>query len=272
MKKLQNKKYKKVLGFEFRIWDLFRVLGLGFRIFVVLVLLVGCVSVYNPVTGKNEWYIFDEKGEISWGDAMARQFIRENRISTDSGQTALIKSLGEKVAGISHRNNLKYHFYLIDGPEVNALAMPGGHIFVYKGLADKVNQEELAFVLAHEVGHVSARHSLKKLGASLGFSVLAATLLRSPSQAEAKQMADRVYGLIALGYSRKDELQADDLAFQYTKSSGYNPKAALTLFEKLKAQNNRGRVPFYLSSHPDPDERIKNIEEKIKISEKGGSK
>ncbi len=272
MKKIQNKKYKKILGFKFCVLDLFRVLGLGFRILIVLVLLSGCVSVYNPVTGRNEWYIFDEKGEVSWGNAMAEQFIRENKIIANSDQLTLIKSTGEALAKASHRSNLQYHFYLIDEPEVNALSMPGGHIFVYKGLADKVNRDELAFVLAHEIGHVSARHSLKKLGATLGFSVLTATLLRSPDQVQAKQMADQLYGLVALGYSRKDELQADDLAFQYTKSSGYNPKAALTLFEKLKTEHKgRGKIPFYLSSHPDPDARIKNIEEKIKI-EQGGSK
>ncbi|MBU1112250.1 MAG: M48 family metalloprotease [Candidatus Omnitrophica bacterium] len=241
-------------------------------VIVFLVLLSGCVSVYNPVSGKKEWYIFDEKGEVSWGDAMARQFIDENKINSDPEKNTVIAAIGNKVAAVSHRNNLTYHFYIIDAPEVNALAIPGGHIFVYRGLLDKVSQQELAFVLAHEIGHVSARHSLKQLGASLSVSVLAATLLRTPEQTQAKQMVDQLYGLISLGYSRKDELEADSLAFQYVNSAGYQPRAALTLFKKLEAENNnRGQVPFYLSSHPDPEARIKNIEDKLRVLNQGGT-
>ena len=152
---------------------------------------------------------------------------------------------------------------------MNALAIPGGHIFVYKGLLDKVNEPELAFVLAHEIGHICARHSLKKLGASLGFSILATTLLRSPDQVQAKQMVNQLYGLVAMGYSRSDELQADNLAFDYTLDAGYNPQAAISLFEKLN-EASKGMIspPFYLSSHPHSDQRIKNIEGKLKELDK----
>lgn len=236
-------------------------------VLLLLMLLAGCVSVYNPVTGRNEWYIFDEQDEISWGKAMAKEFIKENKLLKDQKQADYLSNIGESVAEVSHRNNLDYQFYIIDEDQMNALAIPGGHVFIYKGLLDKVEESELAFVLAHEIGHISARHSLKKLGTSLGFSLLASIFLKSPESNQAKQLVDQLYGLISTGYSRSDELQADSLAFDYVLNAGYDPEAAISLFEKLKAENKKTtRPPFYLSSHPGPDQRIENIKGKLKDS------
>lgn len=235
-----------------------------FSFLVFVVLLTGCVSVYNPITGKKEWYLFDEQGEVSWGNAMAKEFIKENKLLDDQERINHTQAIGESLAQVSHRSNLDYQFYIIDEDQMNALAMPGGHIFIYKGLLDEIDEPELAFVLAHEIGHVSARHSLKKLGANIGFSILATTLLGSPNEVQAKQLTDRLYGLIALGYSRSDELQADSLAFDYVLDAGYDPQAAISLFEKLKKANEgRARPPAYLSSHPPSDQRIKNIKDKL---------
>ncbi|MCF7907720.1 MAG: M48 family metalloprotease [Candidatus Omnitrophica bacterium] len=241
----------------------------GFLTFIIFS--TGCVSVYNPVTGKKEWYLFDEKGEISWGDAMANEFIKENKLLDDQKRINYIKDIGVSLAKVSHRSNLNYKFYIIDQDQMNALAIPGGHVFIYKGLLDTVDDSELAFVLAHEIGHISARHSLKKLGATLGFSILATTLLRSPDQAQAKQLVNQLFGLVAKGYSRSDELQADNLAFNYVSDAGYDPRAAISLFEKLKEANKgMARPPFYLSSHPNSDQRIKNISSKLKELKGGG--
>ncbi len=239
--------------------------------FILLVFLSGCVAIYNPATGRKEWYLFDEQGEISWGNAMANEFIKQNKIVQDPEKITYLKTIGEKVARVSHRNNLKYHFYIIDEDQMNAMAIPGGHIFIYKGLLNRVSQQELAFVLAHEIGHISARHSLKKLGASLGFNILAATLLRRPEQATAKQMVNQLYDLVAMGYSRSDELQADSLGFDYVLAAGYNPKAAISLFEKFIQESKKSpRVPIYLKSHPHAEERIKNIESKLAELKSGG--
>jgi len=231
---------------------------------LILVFLSGCITIYNPATGKNEHYIISEESEIKWGNAVASQFLETNKISEDKRLISYVDKVGQKVAGNSHRSNLDYHFYVIDEDVMNAFAVFGGHIFVYKGLLDKVNEDELAFVLSHEVAHICARHGLKRLQASLGFTILAGILLRSPDLASTQRIAGELFNIVSLGYSRKDELQSDSLGLEYLVKSGYDTSAAVSLFEKLEQESkDAGYVPFYLRSHPYPQQRIKSIEEEI---------
>ena len=228
--------------------------------------IVGCVAVYNPATGKKEYYLFDEDAEIKWGQAMAQQFIMENKMVTDPRTISYVQNIGEKIGKNSHRSDLTYHFYIIDKNEINAFAIPGGHVFVYKGLLDKVNRDELAFVLGHEIGHINARHGLKKLGASLGFSILSGILLNDPDQQSVRQLTDQLYNLVSLGYSRSDEYQADSLGLEYVIKSGYNSSCAITLLEKfIDEEKKKGTsyVPVYLRTHPGAGQRIQNIEHKL---------
>lgn len=230
-----------------------------------LVFIIGCASAYNPITGKREWYLFDDPTEISWGQAMAKQFIAEHKMIEDQESLNRLRNLGQAIAKNSHRSYLIYHFYLVDQDQVNAFAMPGGYVFIYQGLFEKVNQDQLAFVLAHEIGHVAARHSLKRLGAAMGIGVLTTVLLGEPQQSSARQLTNQFFNIISLGYSRSDELEADSLGIEYTINSGYDPRAAIDLFALLDKENKqKGQVPFYLRTHPYTDQRIKNIGLKIK--------
>ncbi len=229
-----------------------------------LLFITGCVTVYNPATGKKETYLFDDKAEISWGDAMAQQIISENKMLQDPEVIEYVQNLGDQIAQESHRNYLRYHFYVIDDDTINAFAAPGGHIFVYRGLLQEVSEQELAFVLAHEIGHVCARHSLKRLGASLGFTLLTTILLRNPDQESTRKLTNQLYNLIALGYSRSDEYQADYLGLQYTAEAGYNPRASISLFKLFnKMEEKHGSQPLYLRTHPVPDKRIENVKKEM---------
>jgi len=227
----------------------------------------GCVTIYNPAMGRKEYYIFDEKAEVRWGAAIAQQFIAQNKMVYDEQLTVSLQELGDKIAQKSHRNYLQYHFYIIDKNVLNAFACPGGHIFVYRGLLERLDEDQLAFVLAHEIAHVCARHALKRLQATLGFRLLTAILLRKPDQKAAKNLAEQIYTIVSRGFSRSNEFQADSLGLQYTINAGFNPRGAIELFEIFKEEGKKfkgRRPPFYLRTHPSPDARIKNIKEKLK--------
>lgn len=231
---------------------------------VLCLFLSGCVTVYNPVTGKKEMVLFSDKAEVDWGNSMAQQFLKQYKILHDEEMTSRLQELGDKIAQGSHRNYLQYHFYIIDEDKVNAFAVPGGHIFVYKGLLDEMDEDQVAFVLAHEIGHVCARHAIKSMQASLGFMIISSILLRKPDQESTRKLSNQLFQLISLGFSRKDEFQADALGMEYTISAKYDPRAALSIFDLFKKlETNSGQIPFYLRTHPYPTERSAKIRERL---------
>ncbi|MDD5565500.1 MAG: M48 family metallopeptidase [Candidatus Omnitrophica bacterium] len=241
------------------------------RLIVIILLagITGCVTLYNPVSQRKEYYVTNEKGEIEWGISMANQFIQGKPLLRNSLLLAYVEKIGGRLGSVSHRNYLKYRFYIIDEPIVNAFAVPGGFIFIYRGLLDKLDENELAFVLAHEIGHICARHGLKRLGASVGTVVLGEALLRKPNQKDAKELVYKLFNLVSLGYSRSDELQADALAFEYTHKAGYDPTAGIRVFELFKRiEKSQAQVPIYLRTHPYPDARIGQIQRKLKEDNK----
>ncbi len=232
---------------------------------VFILLLGGCVTIYNPATGQKEYYFINEKTEIMLGRNIAQDIIRTNKAYNDEKALSMVQNMGEKIGKSSHRNKLKYHFYILDEDTMNAFALPGGYIFVNKGLIDKITKDELAFVLAHEIGHITARHSLKRLQASLGMSLLFDIALGRAGDADVRQVVNIAYGVIASGYSRKDELLADSLAVRYSYAAGHNPGAAISLFNKMKEESREGYTPIFLRSHPIIADRIANVKEKIMV-------
>ena len=233
-------------------------------VLVFFLLLVGCVTIYNPATQRKEYYFIDENAEIAIGRNVAQSIIKNNKIYDDVETLTYLRGIGDKIGAISHRNNLDYNFYIIDEEEINAFALPGGYIFVNKGLIDKADEDELGFVLAHEIAHVSARHSLKKLQASLGLGLLIDIALGGSEYVDMHKAVNIVYEIVALGHSRKDELLADSLAVGYVHLAKYDPEAAFTLFDKMKKEKDKGYTLVFLRSHPLIEDRVANIKEKIK--------
>ncbi len=224
----------------------------------------GCVTIYNPATGKKEIYFIDENTEILIGKNLASQILREKKVCQDKELILYVNDIGQKVARASQRNYLKYHFYILEDKEINAFALPGGFVFVNKGLVDIANKDELAFCLGHEIAHICARHPVKRFQASLGVEFLLSIALRKPKYADLRRGLSIIYRIIALGYSRQDEFLADSLGLYYAYKAGFNPYGALTLLEKLKKQEKTHPIVF-LSSHPPLEERIKKIKKRIKV-------
>jgi len=174
--------------------------------------------------------------------------------------------VGQRIARLSDRTDIQYHFKVLESPEINAFACPGGFIYVYTGLLKIIdNEAQLAGVLAHEIGHVVARHSVKRLQQVLGIQVLLSIALGESSEFT-RQAISLGIGVILQGYSRQNEFEADYNGAYYMTKAGYHPQGMIQLFEKFKEMEKGRKTTFLdqlLASHPPPDERIAKVKEHI---------
>lgn len=226
--------------------------------------LSGCASIYNSATGRQEVYFIDTQAEISLGKDMAKQLSSQMQLVSDPKMQERLDKIGAKISAVSDRQDLKYSFNIVKEKEFNAFAIPGGNVYVNSGLIEAANDDELAAVIAHEVGHIAARHSVKRLQVALGYQLISSIALGASSQGQLSEAVDVVFNVVSLGYSRKDEYLADKLGIRYSKAAGFNPQGMVTFFQKLKAQSkDNGLVLVFLSSHPPIEERIKQANKEI---------
>ncbi len=221
----------------------------------------------NPVTGRSELSLISESSEISMGRQGAQEVVQSLGLVQDSALQAYVSSLGKQMAARSERPQLPWSFAVVDDPVVNAFALPGGFIFVTRGILGHFNSEaELVAVLGHEIGHVTAKHSVRQISraqvAQLGLGV---GMILKPELAEFGQAAGAGLGLLFLKFGRDDETQADDLGFRYSLDNGYDVREMVSVFKTLGRLSGGGgdRVPEWLSTHPDPGNRVAKTEERI---------
>jgi predicted Zn-dependent protease len=224
----------------------------------------GCAV--NPITGEEELMLVPESQDIEIGREYAPEVEKQlgGRIDNPSLQN-YIDSVGQKIARISHRPNWEYHFVAVKHKSTNALALPGGYIFVTKGMLEKLTTEaQLAALLAHEIVHVTARHSSAAMSREMGLTLVFLGL--GASGANIPQDAGRAAGfalqLIGLKYSRVQERQADLAGLDYMVAAGYNPYGAVELMQMIEEQDKIRPVEF-LSSHPSPENRIISLNARI---------
>jgi len=229
--------------------------------------LSACTTIYNPATGQQETLLIDTQAEVSLGKDMDKQIRSQMELLHDPLMQARLERIGKRVSGASDRQDLAYTFNIIKEKEFNAFAVPGGNIYVNSGLIQAANDDELAAVLGHEVGHIAARHSVKRLQAVLGYQLIAGVALGASGQDQLLQAVDVIFNVIVLGYSRKDEFLADKLGVKYSRAAGFNPQGMVTFFRKL--QKAGGNVPnlVFLSSHPPLEERIRQVEAEIAVKQ-----
>lgn len=247
------------------------------------VLLAGCGSVVvNPVTGAAERSVMDESAEIAEGQKQHQQVLQEYGVVQSAAVQAYVNALGQRLAAQSHRKNLEWHFTVLDSPEINAFALPGGYVYVTRGLMAYMDSEaDLAGVIGHEIGHVTARHGAQRATReqNAGLGVLAASVLGAVLESQgisgAGQMAGQVSQTVAAGfiasYGREQELQADGLGAEYLARSHYDPHHMVEVITVLKNQEHfaadqaraQGRsaptAPDWLASHPSNDQRLQAI-------------
>lgn len=232
-------------------------------------LLSGCTTIYNAATERKETLLIDTQEEVALGLDMDQDLQKKLKILNDPKMQERLNFIGNKVASFSDRQDVKYYFRIVKDKELNAFAIPGGFVYINSALLDVASDSELAGVIAHEIGHIAARHSVKKLQALLGYQIILNIALGLSGNIQMGEAIDIVFNVVSLGYSRKDEFLADKLAVRYTKRAGFNPYGIISFFEKLKKEAEMKGPNFklvFLSSHPPIVERIKNVEKEISLS------
>ena len=205
------------------------------------------------------------------GKQAAEQASQQLGLYKDPKLEAYITDLGNRLSQQTPRKNLPWQFHIVDDATVNAFALPGGPVFVTRGLLTHVGSEaELATVMGHECGHIAARHSANQISkqqvAQVGLGIGS---VLSPTIGQLGQVAGAGLQLLFLKYSRDDERQADWLGFGYAANIGYDSTQMVNLMKMLAgltAESGGGKVPGYLQTHPDPAERLVNVQQRIKES------
>lgn len=196
--------------------------------------------------------IISTKQEIAIGEDMVKQVEKNFKVLDDPFLQERVARIGSRIAGVCDRQGLPYTFKVLDVDEVNALAVPGGFIYVFKGLVDLMEtDDELAGIIAHEVGHASKRHSMKQIEKNLGMTILMG--IAFGDRGVPLQMA--ALSAISAGYGRNDERQADKLGYELSVKAGYNRYGMLVGLMKL-GEMNPGYESSLFSSHPDTKDRI----------------
>ena len=241
-------------------------------------LVYSCVSDIIPATGERRYLGFTWEQEKEIGKETSQQVAALFGTYRDSKLERYVTDVGNRVLATSHLRRpgideqirkTPVTFGVLDSPIINAMALPGGYIYVTRGmLAHLNNEDQLASVLAHEIGHVAARHAARQTwqqqlgqGLLLG-GVLLGQGLGLPAQ-DILNLGSMAAQLIFLRYSREDELEADKLGVEYSSAAGYDPREAVGLFETLdRIQEKEGQgMPSFLATHPDPGDRIQRIRE-----------
>ena len=242
---------------------------------LALAVAAGCAT--NPVTGKRELSLMSEAQEIQIGQQQDVEVRREMGVYNDRALQEYVSTLGMKLAQVSERPNLPWHFTVVDVPAINAFALPGGYVYITRGILPFLDDEaQLAGVLGHEIGHVTARHAAQQYsratGAQLGL-ILGSIFV--PQTRPFAQLGESGLGLLFLKYGRDDEEQADTLGVKYASSAGWDPAGVpqmLTTLARIEdASDNKG-VPNWLSTHPAPVDRIQKVQSAVQQAEAGAGR
>ncbi len=236
---------------------------INIALLVATVMMVASCAV-NPVTGKRQIMLMSEAQEIALGLSYDPQVMATFGEYPDARLQTFVQSKGTEMGKMSHRPNLVYHVKVVDSPVVNAFAVPGGYIYLTRGILAQFNNEaELIGVLGHEMGHVTARHSVSQQSKQqLGQLLLIGGMIASEEFASYAQTALQGMELLFLRFSRDDERMADRLGVEYMSKLRYDGHKMADFFEVLNKMNmseSQGGVPTFLSTHPDPGDRYNSV-------------
>ena len=243
-------------------------------VFLAFVALAGCAT--NPVTGGKNFVLMSEQEEVALGQQYHPQIVSQHGLYPDAELQEYVNRVGQELAKASHRPHLEYHFTVLDDDIVNAFALPGGYIYITRGMLAHLNSEaELAAVLGHEIGHVTDRHAARQHSQSQLLGVLG-SVAGAATGVAGSTTANLFGGALLKGYGRNHELKADELGAEYLARTDYPPEAMIEVIEVLKNRERfeidrarkEGREPKvyhgFLASHPDNDKRLREVVEKAK--------
>ena len=248
---------------------------LPFRISALLCALSLANCALNPVSGNPNFVTMSESQEVSAGRSEDKKVREQYGTYNDQALQDYVSGIGQRLAKSSHRPGLQYQFTVVDSPEINAFALPGGYIYITRGILAYLNSEaELAAVLGHEIGHVTARHSVQQMSAATAANVGASVLqilVPQVRNSAGDLLINTLGGALLSGYGREHELEADRLGAEYLARTGYDPQAMIKVVGVLKNQElfdnevakAEGREPRryhgLFATHPDNDTRLQEV-------------
>ncbi len=226
----------------------------------------GCAI--NPATGEPQLALISRSQEIQIGRQSAEQVRQSMAMVDDPELQQYVSGIGQKLAADTERPDLPWAFHVVDDPSPNAFALPGGFIYVTRGMMNLMtNEAELATVLGHEIGHVTARHSVAQMSrqqlAQLGLGV---GMILVPEARPLGNLAGLGVNLLMLKYSRDAERQADELGFGYARKHDYDVREMANVFDSLRRvseQGDQSALPSWFSTHPAPEERIEAVRKRL---------
>jgi len=246
-----------------------RVLTLLVLSLITLAPITGCKV--NEATGRNQLLLLDWEDELRLGTDAAPEFLDQSGGEVpDEAILAYVRDLGYRLAAESEMADIEWEFHVLDSSVINAFALPGGQVFISRGLmAEMTNEAQLAGVIGHEIGHVTARHGNERMSQAMvvQIGVISAGVAGAVSDSEWMGLlgvGTAVGGqLYLLQYSRSNETEADWLGVRYMTRNGYNPLGQIQVMEILREAGGGGSTPEWLSTHPAPDTRISDLEDLI---------
>ncbi|MFZ1704130.1 MAG: M48 family metalloprotease [Saprospiraceae bacterium] len=227
---------------------------------ILISMVFGCSR--NPVTGKKEFSLMSESQEISMGKSYDPQIVEQYGLYENQSLQNFINAKGNEMALLSHRPKLPYEFKILDSPVVNAFAVPGGYVYFTRGIMAHFNNEaEFAGVLGHEIGHITARHSARQQTTQILTQILMiGGIIVSKDFREFADVAQQGIGLLFLSNSRSHETESDELGVEYSTKAGYDARYMAGFFNTLgRLSGDEGRLPTFLSTHPDPGDRFVKV-------------
>lgn len=246
------------------------------RILVALVMVVVAVLSYcssktfNPVTGEDQYISLTPRQEIAIGLQAAPEMMQQyGGLYPDDQLQRFVDQVGLRVVqtSVAQETEWQYEFHLLaDQETINAFALPGGQVFITAALYDRLETEgQLAGILGHEIGHVVARHGAQRIAKAELTDGLTGAVVVASGDARAGQVAAVVGQLVNMRYGREDELESDKLGVRFMVDAGYDPRAMIRVMEILRDAGGGGKQPEFFSTHPNPENRIEQIEQAINV-------
>jgi predicted Zn-dependent protease len=222
-----------------------------------LMTMAGCTTEYNLATQKQETLIYSTDKEVQIGDAVAPKIEAEFKLLTDIDVNERVQGILDRIVAVCDRKDIVYVVKIFDDETLNAVSLPGGYVYVFRGILDKVeSDDQLAGVIAHEVGHITARHGVKRMQSA--YAALALQVAAASGGAQAAAGANVALTSLFLEYSQQAEFEADKLGVKYLKKAGYDPRAMAGFLEVMQsAKEKEPPNPFsYWKTHPNLSQRI----------------
>jgi len=243
----------------------------------LILVLIACGCATNPATGRHQVILMSEAEEIQLGRQSDAEVRKQMGIYNDAELQRYVKGVGDRLARAAHRPSLPWTFAVVDEPAVNAFALPGGYVYITRGILPFLRDEsELAAVMGHEIGHVDARHQAAAYSRqTLTGGGLAVLGILVPETQPLQGVAQVTAGLMFLKFGRNDELEADQLGVKYASASGWNAAGMNGLLGTLarldEASGSRRGVPNWAMTHPPAEDRVTKVEEAVTTAGTGGA-